>query len=193
VLRADGFDVRVVQNPTKSLADDDATTRQVLDTIDGPVVLVGHSYGGAVITEAGTHDKVAALVYITAFAPDQGESVNSLLGTFPADGPQPPILPPVNGYLFLDRAKFHDSFAADLTTDDAAFLADAQVPWGLDALGGTISRAAWRVKPSWYLRVTDDRMIPPAGPPWPNAPVPPSSPHRAATPSTSRSPRPSPT
>lgn len=162
MLRADGFDVRVVQNPTKSLADDDATTRQVLDTIDGPVVLVGHSYGGAVITEAGTHDKVAALVYITAFAPDQGESVNSLLGTFPADGPQPPILPPVNGYLFLDRAKFHDSFAADLTTDDAAFLADAQVPWGLDALGGTISRAAWRVKPSWYLRVTDDRMIPPA-------------------------------
>ena len=100
----------------------------MLDTIDGPVVLVGHSYGGAVITEAGTHDKVAALVYITAFAPDQGESVNSLLGTFPADGPQPPILPPVNGYLFLDRAKFHDSFAADLTTDDAAFLADAQVP-----------------------------------------------------------------
>ena len=104
-LRADGFDVRVVQNATKSLADDAATTRDVLDAVDGPVVLVGHSYGGAVITEAGTHDKVAALVYITAFAPDQGESVNSLLGTFPADGPQPPILPPVNGYLFLDRVE----------------------------------------------------------------------------------------
>jgi pimeloyl-ACP methyl ester carboxylesterase len=162
VLRADGFDVRVVQNPTKSLADDDATTRQILDTIDGPVVLVGHSYGGAVITEAGTHDKVAALVYVTAFAPDQGESVQSLISTFPADGPQPPILPPVNGYLFLDRAKFHDSFAADLPADDAAFLADGQVPWGLEALGGTISRAAWRVKPSWYLHVTDDRMIPAA-------------------------------
>ena len=161
-LRADGLDVRVVQNPTKSLADDDTTTRQVLDTIDGPVVLVGHSYGGAVITEAGTHDNVAALVYITAFAPDQGESVNTLLGSFPADGPQPPILPPVNGYLFLDRTKFHESFAADLSVDDAAFLADAQVPWGLDALGGTISKAAWRVKPSWYLHVTDDRMIPPA-------------------------------
>jgi len=98
VLRADGYDVRVVQNATKSLADDDATTRDVLDAVDGPVVLVGHSYGGAVITEAGTHDKVAALVYITAFAPDQGESVNTLLGTFPTDGPQPPILPPVNGY-----------------------------------------------------------------------------------------------
>ncbi len=161
-LRSDGFDVRVVQNPTKSLADDDTTVRDVLDTIGGPVVLVGHSYGGAVITEAGTHDRVAALVYITAFAPDQGESVQSLIATFPADGPQPPILPPVNGYLFLDRAKFHESFAADLADEDAAFLADAQVPWGLGAPGGTITRAAWRVKPSWYLHVTDDRMIPPA-------------------------------
>ena len=129
MLRAHGFDVRVVQNPTKSPADDDATVRDVLDMIDEPVVLVGHSYGGAVITEAGTHDEVAALVYITAFAPDQGESVQSLISTFPADGPQPPILPPRNGYLFLDRAKFHEAFAADLTSDDAAFLADAQVPW----------------------------------------------------------------
>ena len=162
VLRADGFDVRVVQNPTQSLADDAAATRDVLDAVDGPVVLVGHSYGGAVITEAGTHDKVGALVYITAFAPDQGESVNTLLGTFPADGPQPPILPPVNGYLFLDRAKFHDSFEADVPADDAAFMADSQVPWGVDALGGLISQAAWRVKPSWYLHVTEDRMIPPA-------------------------------
>jgi len=162
VLRADGFDVRVVQNPTQSLADDAAATRDVLDAVDGPVVLVGHSYGGAVITEAGTHGKVAALVYITAFAPDQGESVNTLLGTFPAEGPQPPILPPVNGYLFLDRAKFHDSFAADVPADDAAFMADSQVPWGVDALGGLISQAAWRVKPSWYLHVTEDRMIPPA-------------------------------
>lgn len=161
-LRADGFDVRVVQNPTTSLADDAATTRDVLDTIDGTAVLVGHSYGGAVITEAGMHPAVAALVYITAFAPDQGESVQALIGTFPAEGPQPPILPPVNGYLFLDRSRFHESFAADLDFDDAAFLADSQVPWGLEALGGTIGRAAWRVKPSWYLHVTDDRMIPPA-------------------------------
>ena len=161
-LRGDGYAVRVVQNPTKSLADDAATTRDVLDSVDEPVVLVGHSYGGAVITEAGTHDKVAALVYITAFAPDQGESVNTLLGTFPADGPQPPILPPVNGYLFLDRGKFHDSFAADVPADEAAFMADSQVPWGLDALGGLISQAAWRAKPSWYLHVTEDRMIPPA-------------------------------
>ena len=161
-LRGDGYNVRIVQNPTKSLADDAATTRDVLDSVDEPVLLVGHSYGGAVITEAGTHDKVAALVYITAFAPDQGESVNTLLGTFPADGPQPPILPPVNGYLFLDRGKFRDSFAADVSADEAAFMADSQVPWGLDALGGLISQAAWRAKPSWYLHVTEDRMIPPA-------------------------------
>ncbi|GAB2442190.1 alpha/beta fold hydrolase [Nocardia tengchongensis] len=162
VLTADGFDVRIVQNPTKSLADDAATTRDVLDGIDGPVVLVGHSYGGAVITEAGNHDKVGALVYVTAFAPDQGESVNTLLGTFPTDGPQPPILPPVNGYLFLDRDKFAESFAADVSEQEAAFMADSQVPWGLDALGGVVTKAAWQSKPSWYLHVTEDRMIPPA-------------------------------
>jgi len=133
----------------------------VLDAVDGPVVLVGHSYGGAVITEAGNHDKVAVLVYVTAFAPDQGESVNSLLGTFPADGPQPPILAPVNGYLFLDRAKFADSFAGDVPAADAAFMADSQVPWGLEALGGVVTKAAWRAKPSWYLHVSEDRMIPP--------------------------------
>jgi pimeloyl-ACP methyl ester carboxylesterase len=160
-LRADGTDVRVVQHATKSLADDAATTRDILDSVDGPVILVGHSYGGAVITEAGTHEKVAALVYITAFAPDQGESVNTLLGGFPQDGPQPPILPPVNGYLFLDRARFHESFASDISDDDAAFQADSQVPWGLDALGDSITEAAWRSKPSWYLHVSDDRMIPP--------------------------------
>ncbi|GAB2641133.1 alpha/beta hydrolase [Prescottella soli] len=160
-LKANGLDVRIVQNPTKSLTDDAAITRDVLDTIDGPVVLVGHSYGGAVITEAGTHEKVASLVYVTAFAPDQGESVNTLIGTFPADGPQPPILPPVDGNLYLDRARFHDSFAGDVAPEEAAFMADSQVPWGLDALGGTVTEAAWRVKPSWYLHVTDDRMIPP--------------------------------
>ena len=124
-------------------------------------MLVGHSYGGAVITEAGNHDKVGALVYVTAFAPDQGESVNSLLATFPADGPQPPILPPVNGNLFLDRSKFAGSFAGDVSPEEAAFMGDAQVPWGLEALGGVVTKAAWRAKPSWYLHVTEDRMIPP--------------------------------
>jgi pimeloyl-ACP methyl ester carboxylesterase len=90
-LRSDEVDVRVVQNPTRSLADDAVVTRDVLDAVDGPVVLVGHSYGGAVISEAGTHPDVAALVYITAFAPDSGESVGSIIDTFPTDGPQPPI------------------------------------------------------------------------------------------------------
>jgi pimeloyl-ACP methyl ester carboxylesterase len=161
LLTRDGYRVAVVQNPTLSLEEEAAVTRRVIDELDGPVVLVGHSYGGAVITEAGLHDKVAALVYITAFAPDRGESVNTLLAGFPDDGPQPPILAPVEGFLFLDREKFHGSFAGDLPGSQAAFMADSQVPWGVNALGGTISEAAWRAKPSWYLVVSDDRMIPP--------------------------------
>jgi pimeloyl-ACP methyl ester carboxylesterase len=161
LLAKDGYRVAIVQNPTLSLADDNAVTRRVIDSLDGPVVLVGHSYGGAVITEAGTHDQVAALVYIAAFAPDKGESVNSLLAGFPADGPQPPILPPVDGFLFLDREKFPASFAADLPAGQAAFMADSQVPWGVNALGGAITEAAWRIKPSWYLVASDDHMIPP--------------------------------
>jgi pimeloyl-ACP methyl ester carboxylesterase len=162
LLRQDGDHVAVVQNPTLSLAGDAAATRRIIDAQDGPVVLVGHSYGGAVITEAGTDQNVAALVYISAFAPDKDESVNTLLGGFPQDAPQPPILPPKDGFLFLDREKFHASFAADLPADLAAFMADSQVPWGVDALGGTITDPAWRTRPSWYLVSTEDRMIPPA-------------------------------
>ena len=133
----------------------------MLDQQDGPVVLVGHSYGGAVITEAGTHPKVAGLVYIAAFAPDQGESVGTLVAGFPQDGPVPPILPPQEGFLFLDREKFHAAFAADVSAEQAAFMADSQVPWGVDAVGGAVSEPAWRSKPSWYLVATDDHMIPP--------------------------------
>ncbi|GII59770.1 alpha/beta hydrolase [Planotetraspora thailandica] len=161
LLKADGYQVSIVQNPTLSLAGDAAATRQILDRQDGPTVLVGHSYGGAVISEAGTHDKVAALVYIAAFAPDKGESVNTLIADPPPGAPVPPILPPVDGFLFLDRDKFHDSFAGDLPANRAAFLADSQVPWGLDALGGAVTEPAWRAKPSWYLVATDDKMIPP--------------------------------
>ena len=160
-LRADGFNVSVVQNQTLSLESDVETTHNVLDQQDGPAILVGHSYGGAVITESGRHENVAGLAYIAAFAPDAGESVNSLIAGFPQDGPQPPILAPVDGFLFLDREKFADSFASDLPADDAAFMADSQVPWGVEALNGSISEPAWRSKPSWYLVASDDRMIPP--------------------------------
>jgi len=160
-LSRDGFRVSIVQNPTLSLQGDVEATRQIIDAQDGPVVLVGHSYGGAVITEAGTHPNVAALVYICAFAPDKGESVGTLIAGFPTDGPQPPILPPRDGFLFLDRDKFHASFAADLPADQAAFMADAQVPWNVAAPAGAITEASWRTKPSWYLVTTEDRMIPP--------------------------------
>jgi pimeloyl-ACP methyl ester carboxylesterase len=161
LLTAEGYPVAVVQNPTLSLEDDVAVTRRVIDTQGGPVVLVGHSYGGAVITEAGNHDNVAALVYIAAFAPDKDESVNTLIADPPPGAPVPPILPPVDGFLFLDKEKFAASFAADLPAELATFMADSQVPWGVNALGGAITRPAWRDKPSWYLVATDDHMIPP--------------------------------
>jgi pimeloyl-ACP methyl ester carboxylesterase len=162
LLRQDGYNVSIVQNPTLSLEGDAEATRRILQRQDGPTVLVGHSYGGAVISEAGTHPAVAALVYIAAFAPDKGESVNTLIAGFPADGPQPPILPPQDGFLFLDRDKFPASFAGDVPLEEAQFMADAQVPWGVDALGGAVSEPAWRQKPSWYLVTTEDRMIPPS-------------------------------
>lgn len=161
LLTDDGYHVSIVQNPTLSLDDDAAVTARVLDLQDGPAVLVGHSYGGAVITEAGTHDNVATLAYIAAFAPDKGESVNTLIADPPPGAPVPPILPPQDGFLFLDRAKFAESFAADLPPRQAAFMADSQVPWGVNALSGAITEPAWRIKPSWYLVATEDRMIPP--------------------------------
>jgi pimeloyl-ACP methyl ester carboxylesterase len=162
ILEKDGYDVSIVQNPTLSLAGDVAATRQVVGQAKEPVVLVGHSYGGVVITEAGNDPKVSKLVYIAAFAPDRGESVATLIKD-PAPGtPVPPILPPQDGFLFLDKAKFAASFAADVDAGKAAFMADSQVPWGVGALEGTVSEPAWRTKPSWYLVATDDRMIPPA-------------------------------
>jgi pimeloyl-ACP methyl ester carboxylesterase len=161
ILRNHGRDVTVVQNPTTSLADDVATTKRALDQQPDDAVLVGHSYGGSVITEAGNHPKVAALVYITAFAPDRGESVNTLIADPPPGAPVPPILPPQDGFLFLDKDKFAESFAADVKPDLAAFMADSQVPWGVDALAGAITEPAWRTKPTWYLIATEDRMIPP--------------------------------
>jgi pimeloyl-ACP methyl ester carboxylesterase len=161
ILKKDGYDVTVVQNPTLSLVDDVAVTRRAIAAQGGRVLLVGHSYGGAVITEAGTDPKVAGLVYIAAFAPDKGESVSSLIKDPPRGAPVPPILPPREGFLFLDPEKFHFSFAADVDADTAAFMASSQVPWGVEALTGRITEPAWRTKPSWYLVSTEDRMIPP--------------------------------
>jgi pimeloyl-ACP methyl ester carboxylesterase len=162
ILKEDGYDVGVVQNPTISLADDVAATRRVIAAQRSPVILVGHSYGGVVITQAGNDPKVVGLVYIAAFAPDRGESVAALIKDPPPGAPVPPILPPQDGYLFLDQSKFAASFAADVPRAKAEFMADSQVPWGLEALSGTVTEAAWRNKPSWYLIATDDKMIPPA-------------------------------
>jgi pimeloyl-ACP methyl ester carboxylesterase len=161
LLKAKGYNVSIVQNPTTSLAADVAATKAVLDAQDGPVVLVGHSYGGAVISEAGNDAKVSRLVYIAAFAPDKGESVQKLIANPVPGAPVPPILPPVNNFLLLDKAKFAAAFAGDVSAERAAFLANAQVPWGVEALGGEVTTAAWRVKPSWYLVAKDDKMIPP--------------------------------
>jgi len=161
ILKKDGFSVTIVQNPTLSLAGDVAVTKRALAAQGGQAVLVGHSYGGAVITEAGNDPNVAGLVYVAAFAPDKGESVASLIKDPVPGAPVPPILPPQDGFLFLDKAKFPESFAADVAPDAAAFMADSQVPWGLEALNGAVTEPAWRSKPSWYLVATSDRMIPP--------------------------------
>jgi pimeloyl-ACP methyl ester carboxylesterase len=160
-LKKNGYNVSVVQNPTISLEDDVAATKRVLAAQDGPAILVGHSYGGAVITEAGNDPKVAGLVYIAGFAPDKGESVASLIKDPPPGAPVPPILPPQDGYLSLDKTKFSAAFAADVDKEKAAFMADSQVPWGVGALSGTITEPAWKKKPSWYLLTTEDKMIPP--------------------------------
>ena len=161
LLKKDNYNVAIVQNPTISLAGDVATTKLAIHQQSGPVILVGHSYGGAVITEAGTDPQVVGLVYIAGFAPDKGESVNSLIKDPPPGAPVPPILPPKDGYLFLNKPKFHASFAGDVDAEKAAFMADSQVPWGVQALAGEISEPAWKSKRSWYLVATDDKMIPP--------------------------------
>jgi len=161
ILKKDGYQVAVVQNPTTSLADDVAFTRRVISSQPGKSLLVGHSYGGVVITEAGTDPKVAGLVYIAAFAPDKGESVAALIKDPLPGAPVPPILPPQDGFLLLDPSKFAASFAADVSEPKASFMAASQVPWGVDALGGEVTAPAWKSRPSWYLVATEDRMIPP--------------------------------
>jgi pimeloyl-ACP methyl ester carboxylesterase len=161
ILKNDGYTVTVVQIPTRSLKEDVALTKLALAAQTGPVILVGHSYGGVVITEAGTDPKVTALVYVSAFAPDAGESVNALIQNPPPGAPQAPILPPQDGYILLDRTKFAAAFAGDVRPDTAAFMAASQVPWGVEALAGTITEPAWKSKPSWWVLTTDDKIIPP--------------------------------
>src|ERR1017187_5805879 len=162
ILKKDGYNVSIVQNATVSLADDVVATRKVIHDQTKPVVLVGHSYGGVVFSEAGNDPTAAWLVYIAAFAPAAGESVNTLIANPVPGAPVPPILPPQDGFLFLDKGKFAASFAADVNKAKADFMANSQVPWGVAALGGAVSTPAWRTKPSWYLVSTDDKMIPPA-------------------------------
>jgi pimeloyl-ACP methyl ester carboxylesterase len=159
ILTTQGYSVTVVQNSTISLNDDVATTKRAIDAQDGPVILVGHSYGGAVISQAGSDPKVVGLVYIAAFALDNGESVGSWIKNWPPGVPAPPVLPPQDGFLLLDREKFPAAFAADVTPDLAEFMASSQVPWGVAAVNGVLTDAAWKTKPSWYLLTTEDHMI----------------------------------
>jgi pimeloyl-ACP methyl ester carboxylesterase len=160
-LTNNGYEVIVAQNPTLSLADDVTVTKRAIAAAKHPVVLVGHSYGGVVITEAGNDPKVTSLAYIAAFAPDAGESVETLIANPPPGAALPPILPPQDGFLMLDKVKFADSFAADVDPSTARFMADSQVPWGVEALAGKVTVPAWKSKPSFYLVASDDRMIPP--------------------------------
>ena len=163
ILTNKGYDVAVVQHPTRSFGEDVSYVSRAVEAMKGPVVLVGHSYGGAVITEAGRDPKVKALVYVAGWVPDAGQSVFSLISNLPAGSAQPPILPPQDGFIIVDPKRFPDSFAQDVDSAKAKFMAVAQVPWGLEAANGTVSEPAWKTKPSWYLLTTEDRMIPPEG------------------------------
>jgi pimeloyl-ACP methyl ester carboxylesterase len=162
LLAADGIDAVVTQHSTQSLTGDVSEVQQVIEAQDGPVVLVGHSYGGVIITEAGTHPQVTGLVYVAAFAPDAGESVASMIAEPDPNAPVPPIVPRKDGSLVLDIDKFHEAFAADLPVEEAAFMAHSQAAWGGSAVGTPVSEPAWRSTPSWYVSASDDRMIPPA-------------------------------
>lgn len=162
-LVARGFDALVVQHPTLTLEGDVSATRRAIDMACHPVLLVGHSYGGAVITQAGNHPKVKGLAYIAAFVPDVGESVAQLNDAPAKEGEsKAPVLPPQDGYLVVDPEQFPDAFAADVDPATTRFMAVAQLPWGLDAATAVITRAAWKTRPSFYLAALADRMVPPS-------------------------------
>lgn len=157
-LTAQGYRVTIVQNPLTSLEDDVAATKRVLDLQDGPTILVGHSWGGTVITEAGVHPNVAGLVYVSALAPDAGQTTSQQYEGFV---PTPEFVIDVtdDGYGFLNREGFKGGFAADASDADAAFLRDSQVPINMSAFATAVTNAAWREKPSWAVIATDDKSF----------------------------------
>lgn len=157
-LTGRGYRVSIVQNPLTSLEDDVAATRRMLARQDGPTVLVGHSWGGTVITEAGADPKVTALVYVAALSPDAGEDTSQLYVGYTTP-PEFVIEPQADGFGFLSLEKFKAGFAADLSDADAAFLGDGQVPISLAAFGTKLTQAAWRNKPSWAIYGTDDKAF----------------------------------
>ena len=160
ILKKDGYEVSIVQNPTSSLADDVAFTRRVLDKQTGPVVLVGHSYGGAVITEAGSDDRVMGLVYVDGFVPDSGETAVAMDPSIP-DLTNGAIIPDASGLIWLDKAKFHAAFCADLPAGLAEFMSAAQIPGTLKAFTTVITHAPWKTKPCWGILGTEDKSINP--------------------------------
>jgi pimeloyl-ACP methyl ester carboxylesterase len=159
ILRKDGFSVSIVQQPLTTLAEDVAATNRVIDRADGPVVLVGHSFGGAVITEAGNNPNVKSLVYVAAFMPDAGESAGQLATQTPSATKG--IAPTKDGFLFVDPALFPADFAADVPKAEAEFLAISQEPVAGQEFGTPIKTAAWKTKPTWAIVSTQDRMINP--------------------------------
>lgn len=162
ILAKQGYEVLIVQNATSTLEDDATATGRVIAAAKHPVVLVGHSYGGAVITLAGDNPKVRSLVYISAFAPDAGESIAQLAEAPTPGEPKAPLLPPQGGYLLVDPEKFPNAFAADVDPAITRFMAAAQVPWGVPAVQAKLGTAAWRSKPTYFLVTTQDHMIPPS-------------------------------
>ncbi len=159
ILERDGYSVSVVQEPETSLADDAAATKRIIERINAPLILVGHSYGGAVITEAGNEPQVRGLVYIAAFQPDNGETLGGLLKQKPPAANS--AVPAGEGYVIVNPKTFHADFAADVPAKEANFMAISQVPISTSAFGTPITNAAWHNKPSWYAVATDDRMINP--------------------------------
>ncbi|WP_159946468.1 alpha/beta hydrolase [Rhizobium sp. 18065] len=160
ILSRDGYEVLVVQNSAITFDQDVERTRGMIADAAHPVVLVGHSYGGAVITEAGTDEKVLSLVYLAAFVPDAGESVFDLTLQEVPGVEKAPLLPQKDGFFRVEQEKFPTAFGADIDPSEAQFLAAAQRPWGHEAVQGKISSPAWNAKPSFYLLATEDRMIP---------------------------------